>query len=101
MGRINKILEKIEGKFPFEDRMHCDDREETLAIKAIGNELVQRMSPQSFQQELRKKHIIIADNGQPSISCDRAGLMTLNSLKELVKIEGKSPPFFIFIFYLF
>jgi ribosomal protein S26 len=58
------------------------------ALKAINYEAIQVMVPRSFQQELRSKHIIIADFNLPRISCDRQGLMSLNSLKEVVNIEG-------------
>ena len=46
------------------------------------------MSPRSFQEVLRSKHIIIADYNLPRVSCDRHGLLSLNSLKEVVNIEG-------------
>ena len=81
-------MRKIEGKFTFGDHMLCAENEKPSAVKAIGYETVQQMSPQSFQKELRSKHIIIADINLPPISCDRPGLMTLNSLKEIVNIEG-------------
>ena len=71
--------------------MLCAEYEQTSAIKAIGYETVQQMSPQSFQEELRSKHIIIADNNLARVSCDRRGLMSLNSLKEFVNIEGTPP----------
>jgi hypothetical protein len=81
--------------------MICEEYEQKLAIKAIGCEIVQQMSPQLFQQELRSKHIIIADSKRPSIPCDRHGLMTLNSLKELVNIEGTYSlhPFYLFFIF--
>ena len=68
--------------------MLCAENEKSSAVKAIGHEVVQQMSPQSFQKKLRSSHIIIADNNLPLVSCDRRGLMTLNSLKEIVNIEG-------------
>jgi hypothetical protein len=77
--------------------MICAEHVQTSAIKAIGNEMIQQMSPQSFQGELRSKHIVIPDINLPPIPCDRRGLMTLNSLKELVEIEG-IPPFLKILF---
>jgi hypothetical protein len=68
--------------------MLCAENEQPSAIEAIDYETVQEMSPQFFQGKLRSKHIIIADNKLPLVSCDRRGLLTLNSLKEFVKIEG-------------
>ena len=68
--------------------MLCTENEQSSAIKAIGYETIQQMSPQSFQEGLHSKHIIIVDNNLPPISCNRYGLMTLNSLKEYVDIEG-------------
>ena len=68
--------------------MLCMENEHPSAIKVIGYETVQQMSPQSFQEGLRSKHIIIANNNLPPISCNRHGLMTLNSLKEYADIEG-------------
>lgn len=44
---------------------------------------------EAFQIILRSSHIIVKDMGLSSISCNRAGLMTLNCLKEIVDIEGK------------
>jgi hypothetical protein len=81
-------LQKIEGKFTFGEHILCAENERPPTVKAIRYETIQQMSPQSFQEELRSKHIIIAENNLPSISCDRRGLMTLNSLKEIVNIEG-------------
>ena len=68
--------------------MLCTENEQSSAIKVIGYETIQQKSPQSFQDELRSKHIVIADNNLAPISCNRHGLMTLNSLKESVDIEG-------------
>jgi hypothetical protein len=68
--------------------MHCVEDEQPSAIKAISYELFQGISPQAFQEELRRDHRIIADNNLPLVTCDRRGLMTLNSLKEFVIIEG-------------
>jgi hypothetical protein len=68
--------------------MLCAENEQPSAIEAISYETVQEMSPQFFQRKLRSKYIIIADNKLPLVSCDRRGLLTLNSLKEFVKIEG-------------
>ena len=68
--------------------MLCSEYDQSSAIKEIDYAKVQQMTPQSFQEQLRSKHIIIADYNLPSISCDRRGLMTLNSLKALVNIEG-------------
>jgi hypothetical protein len=59
-----------------------------LAIKAITLETVRDMSPQSFQIELRSKHIVIPDYNLSPISCDRRGIMSLNSLKDVVDIES-------------
>lgn len=58
------------------------------AIDEIDYEVVQQMSPQSFQKKLRSKHIFVTDNNLSFVPCDRRGLMTLNSLKEIVNIEG-------------
>lgn len=62
---------------------------QSTAIKAINREVTEDMSPRYFQQELRSKHIIITDCNLPRISCDRRGLMSLNSLKEVVSVEGR------------
>jgi hypothetical protein len=70
--------------------MRCAEYDQTPAIKAISYETVQQMSPQIFQAHLRSKHIVIVDYNPPSVSCDRRGLTTLNSLKEFVTIEGTS-----------
>ena len=80
-------MQKIEGKFTFGEHILCAENERPPTVKAIRYETIQQMSPQSFQ-ELRFKHIIIAENNLPPISCDRRGLMTLNSLKEIVNIKG-------------
>jgi hypothetical protein len=84
-------LEKIDGKFTFGEHMICAEYDQSSAIKAICYEAIQQMSPQTFQGELRSKHIIIPDCNLPPVSCDRHGLTTLNSLKEYVDIEGTSP----------
>jgi hypothetical protein len=68
--------------------MHCEESERSSAIKAIGSDVVQQMLPQAFHTELRSMHIVIADNNHSHIECNRHGLMALNSLKELVNIEG-------------
>jgi hypothetical protein len=84
------MMEKIEGNFTFGDHMRCTESL-TSAIEAFDYETVLQMSPQSFQKKLRSKHIIIADYNLPRISCDRRGLMSLNSLKEFVNIESTFP----------
>ena len=94
---MNKFLKKIEGKFTFGDHMDCTGHERSLAIKAIAYEAFQEMSPQAFQEELRRKHCIIADNNLPFVTCDHRGLMALNSLKEFVNIEGAPPLLFLFL----
>ena len=66
------------------------EHSDTPSIKAITFEAVQKMMPQSFQEQLRSKHIIIPDYNLPRVSCDRRGLMSINSLKDVVKIEGMS-----------
>lgn len=68
--------------------MLSTDRNRTSAISGIAYETVQQMSPQSFQEKLRSRHIVIIDNNISHISCDRRGLISLNSLKEVVNIEG-------------
>jgi hypothetical protein len=70
--------------------MLCTESDQISAIKAIGYEMVQQLSPQAFLNELRFKHIIIADYNLPHISFDRQGFMSLNSLKEFVNIESTS-----------
>lgn len=51
---------------------------------------MQELTTESFQILLRSSHIIITDMGLSEIPCNRMGLMTLNSLKEIVDIEGKT-----------
>jgi hypothetical protein len=68
--------------------MICAEYDQISAIKAFSYETIQQMSPQTFQGELRSKHIIIANYNLPPVSCDRRGLTTLNSLKEIVDVEG-------------
>ena len=63
---------------------------QTTGIRTINYEMVRQMSPQTFQKGLRTKHIIIPGYNLPRVSCDRGGLMSLNSLKEYVDIEGRS-----------
>lgn len=81
-------MEKIQGNFTFRDRIPSTECKQISAIKGIDFETSHQMSPQSFQEELRSKHIVIADYILPHISCDRRGLTSLNSLKEVVNIEG-------------
>ena len=41
--------------------MLCSEYNRSSAIKEIDYEMVQQMMPQSFQEQLHSKHIIIAD----------------------------------------
>ena len=93
---VNKLVARIEDRFTSGDRALCMENVLTSAIKSISRELAQQMSPRSFQEVLRSKHIIISDFNLPYISFDRRGLMSLNSLKEHVNIEGR---IFYFHFY--
>ena len=47
------------------------------------------MTTSNFQNILRSRHIIIDSLNLDYIPCNRGGLMTLNSLKEIVNLEGK------------
>lgn len=58
------------------------------AIKLVSREFAQQMSPHSFQEMLHSKQIVIANYNLPYVSCDRHGLMSLNSFKEVVNIKG-------------
>jgi hypothetical protein len=58
------------------------------AMKSITFAAVQDMTPCVFQEILRSKHIIVSDYNLPSITCDRRGLTSLNSVKEVVNMEG-------------
>jgi hypothetical protein len=81
-------LEKIENNFATGDHTLRMEYNPTSAIKLVSRESAQQMSPHSFQKMLRSKQIVIADYNLPYVSCDRHGLMSLNSFKEIVNIEG-------------
>jgi hypothetical protein len=49
---------------------------------------MEQMSPNSFQNVLRSRHIIIENTGLANVPCNRRGLMSLNGLKEVVKKEA-------------
>jgi hypothetical protein len=86
---MKKLLTKINGKFAFgDDAMLSEESMQKRAIKRISSETFCGMKPQLFQEELRSKHILVTDNRLPFISCDRRGLMAMNSLKEIVDFEG-------------
>jgi hypothetical protein len=70
--------------------MVCDEELRTSAIKVFEPDTVQEMLPQTFQEELRRKHIVVIAHKLTGILCDRRGLTSLNSLKEIVDIEGSS-----------
>ena len=89
MTAVNRLLEKLEDSFTSGDRKLCTEYSPTSAITSLTCKSAQEMSPNLFQKLLRSKHIIIPDYNLPEISCDRRGLMSLNSLKEHVNIEGK------------
>lgn len=89
MVAIEKFITKIMDNFKCSEPLCMEYDDQTSAITSISRESAQQMSPRSFQELLRSKHIIIADYNLPSIPCDRNGLMSLNSLKETVNIEGK------------
>lgn len=57
-------------------------------ITTITKEKVGVLDPRIFQEFLRARHIIIVDIDLPLIPCNRRGLLTLNGLKEIVKMEG-------------
>lgn len=84
MSAVDGFLSKAMDNFTSGDSMHA----QASAIKSISREDAQQMSPQLFQETLRKKHILVADHNLPPIPCDRRGLASLNSMKELVNIEG-------------
>lgn len=46
------------------------------------------MLPCDFQEILHSKHIIITNWNLQFVSCDCRGLMALNSMKELIVLEG-------------
>lgn len=81
---MENFTTKIADAFTSEYRVNTP----TIAIQSIDLEHVQQMSIQFFQQTLRSRHVIISDYNLPGIPCDRRGLTALNSLKELVNIEG-------------
>jgi hypothetical protein len=88
---VRNIASKIEDNFTLATQPLRPDSEESVStskIRSITRSDVQEMSPRSFQKILRSKHIVIADYNLPYISCDRKGLTSINSLKELVNIEG-------------
>jgi hypothetical protein len=87
---VRNITTKIEENFTTPTQTHalCAENVSTSRIKPITRSVIQEMTPCSFQKMLRSNHIVITDYNLPYISCDRNGLMSINSLKELVDIEG-------------
>lgn len=61
------------------------------AFKLLGYQHAQQMSPHNFQQILRTHHIIFDGTVLVDIPCNRRGLLSLNSLKEIVNMEGMFP----------
>jgi hypothetical protein len=88
---VRNVTSKIEDNFTLATQPPHPDSEEYVSTSKIISTTrndAQEMSPHSFQKMLRSKHIVIADYNLPYISCDRKGLTSINSLKELVNIEG-------------
>lgn len=50
---------------------------------------MEEMTTNTFQKLLLSYYIIIDNMGLTNIPCNRRGLMDLNSLKEIVNMEGK------------
>lgn len=84
------FLSKAEDIFAARDRVPYVENHQKSGIKAMDRTVSQQMSPSDFQIMLRSKHVIIIDHNLPVVSCDRRGLTTLNSLKEIVDLEGMS-----------
>jgi hypothetical protein len=66
----------------------------------MAKNVADEMTPFAFQDLLNNRHIIISDLNLQKISCNRRGLLTLNSLKEIVNIEGTISLYLYIICYL-
>jgi hypothetical protein len=92
MDGTRKFLSKTEDIFAAGDRAPYVENPQKSGIKAIDCTVSHQMSPCDFQEMLHSTHVIIVDYNLPVVSCDRRGLTTLNSLKEVVDLEGISQP---------
>jgi len=70
----------------------------SLSVIAIKDDnTIKTMSPHIFQEILHEHHILIPNYNLANIACDRYGLSSLNSLKEVCIMEGIS--IFIYLFF--
>ena len=100
MVKVGDNFVSLDDTFSMEhdntSRTKENDREKSM-MRAINYQTVRQLSPRSFQEILRSKHIVIVDYNLSHVGCDRPGIMSLNSLKEIVNIEGMNFLGFFFL----
>lgn len=90
MNAVQEFFEAIENSTLPSPSTEDGEDEKRSAFIVMTDEQDRQMSIQQYQEDLRSNHIVVTGTRLVGIPCKSHGLTSLNSVKEIVNMEGMS-----------